>query len=315
MLFMPLAQKVMSRRGALVGLALFAFSDYMIFYSSEVKQYSLELAMAMALSLATLHVLERPVSGLFVGTLALGAIAAPWFSFSSAFIVAGCGLALFLSSLSSARPRAAAFWGVIGLAWAASFVVAYNLSLSMLTSTTTMYHFWNFAFLPIWPLPMTVERTYKTIGILLEVFVNPLNMVHPLWLGVLLPLMALLIGTYALARRSWAACLVFVVPILLAMLASALHRYPFHGRLILELVPALYILIALGTERLGSASAVNGGLGYKVLLVVLIGYPCLVGVSHVALKSPRDFNQHGDLHKNRFLYDDEPLPNIPYRQK
>src|SRR5262249_51207769 len=156
---------------------------------------------------------------------------------------------------SSARPGATAFWGVIGLAWAASFMVAYNLSLSMLSSTTTMYFFWNFAFLPIWPLPMSVERTYKAIGIVLEGWVNPLNMVHPLWLGVLLPLMTMLIGTYALARRSWAAWLVFVVPILLAMFAASINRFPFHGRLILELVPALYILIALGTERLAGATA------------------------------------------------------------
>ena len=80
-------------------------------------------------------------------------------------------------------------------------------------------------------------------------------MVHPLWVGVLLPLLTLLIGTCALARRSWAAWVVFVVPILLAMLASSMRRYPFHGRLILELVPAFYLLIALGTERLGDATA------------------------------------------------------------
>ena len=69
-----------------------------------------------------------------------------------------------------------------------SFVVAYERLARMLSQHTSMYIFWDFAFLPIWPLPMSVERSTKTIGILLEVFVNPLNMVQPLWVGVLLPI-------------------------------------------------------------------------------------------------------------------------------
>ena len=79
--------------------------------------------------------------------------------------------------LVSGRRRDAAVWCAIGVAWAASFVAAYNASLAMLSPHTSMYIFWNFAFLPIWPLPMSVVRIYQTIGILLEVFVNPLNMV------------------------------------------------------------------------------------------------------------------------------------------
>jgi hypothetical protein len=103
-------------------------------------------------------------------------------------------------------------------------------------------------------------------------------------------------------------------PILLAILASSLRRYPFHGRLILELVPAFYILIALGAERLGVARAGSGRLAYKVLLVVLMGYPCLMGASQIAFKFARDFNQHGDLHRNLFLHDDDPSPPVPLRR-
>ena len=41
---------------------------------------------------------------------------------------------------------------------------------------------------------------------------------------------------------------ILVLPIVLAMVASAMKRYPLHGRLILELVPAFFLLIAQGTE-------------------------------------------------------------------
>ncbi len=119
---------------------------------------------------------------------------------------------------------------------------------------------------------------YKTVGILLEVFVNPLNMVHPRWAGVLLPLMVFLIGTASLRGDRWPAWIVFVVPILLAMIASSIQRYPFHGRLVLELVPAFYLLdrpggisgCAIGSR--GSAAWVR-----RCFWWLSWRYPCLDG--------------------------------------
>jgi len=300
-LFLPLALKVAPRRAALVGLTLFAFSDDQIFYSNEMKQYSLELAIAIALGLATLHAIERPFSWRIAGPLALLAIASPWFSFSAVFIVASCGLALVFSSITRRRWLAAAFWCAIGVAWGVSFAAAYKASLALLSTHTTMYVFWKFAFLPIWPFPPSVLRSYETIGILLEVFANPLNMVHPLWIGVFLPLLTLLAGAYSLARRSWPAWVVLVMPIVLAMLASALNRYPFHGRLILELVPAIFLLMALGLECFAAKVPGSSQAAYKVLLVVLIGYPCLAALNQAVFRPVRDGNRHGDLHTNLFI--------------
>jgi hypothetical protein len=307
-LFVPLARKVLPGRAALVSLALFALSDDLIFYSCELKPYSVDLAVAVGLALATLHAIGRPITAGIGWGMALTAIASPWFSFPAVFIVAGCGLALVLTSLRSGRLRDVAVWCAVGAAWAVSFAAAYRASLAILNPKTSMYIFWNFAFLPIWPLPMDVFRIYQTIGILLEVFVNPLNMVHPLWVGVLLPLLVFLIGTDSQARRSWPAWVVFVVPILLAMFASSIRRYPFHGRLILELVPAFYLLIGVGAQRLGNGTAGLSRLGYKVFLVVLLGYPCSMGVHKVVVRPAVSTNQHGDLHDNLFLESDPTLP-------
>ena len=308
LLYLPLVRKALPRRGALVALVLFALSDDLIYFSSEVKQYSLDVAVAVAVSLATLHAIGRPVSGRIGWGMALGAIASPWFSFPAVFIVAGCGLALVVTSLFAGHLRDAALWCMIGAAWSVSFVAGYNASHALLSSHTSMYKFWDFAFLPVWPLPMSILRTYQTVGILLEVFVNPLNMVHPRWAGVLLPLLVLSIGTTSLARRCWPAWIVFVVPILLAIFASSIRRYPFHGRLVLELVPAFYLLIGLGAQRLCDGIEGLSGLGSKVLLLALLGYPCLMGVYHVVSHPPRDHNRYGDLHKNLFLQYDDRLP-------
>ena len=109
-----------------------------------MKQYSLDVAVAVALGLATLHAIGRPVSARIGWAMALGAIASPWFSFPAVFIVAGCGMALILTSLVSGRLRDAAVWCAIGAAWAVSFVAAYNASLAHAQSAHVDVHLLGF---------------------------------------------------------------------------------------------------------------------------------------------------------------------------
>ena len=302
-LFLPLAQKVASRQGgALIGLSLLVLSDDLIFYSSELKQYSLDVLVAMVLSLGTLQSLARPESRRIAWWMAFAAIAAPWVSFPSVFIVAACGLSLVLDSFLSHRMRDAAFWCAIGAVWAGSFVAAYNASLGVLSPNTSMYVFWDFAFLPVWPMPMTVERTYRTIGILLEVFVSPLNMVQPPWGGVLLPLFTFLIGAYSLA-----AAIVARFGRLHGADPAGDHRFgdpplpvsrPLDSR-------ARSCVVYLYRPGRGSAGRRDirsiGKLGYTVLLILLLGYPCLLGVNQVVFRIPRDFSPHGDLRRTIFI--------------
>ena len=80
---------------------------------------------------------------------------------------------------------------------------------------------------------------------------------------MILPAVLMLAGGLSLSRRCWAAATLLMLPIALAMIASALQRYPFHGRLILELVPAFFILIAEGTEMIYRIDPRPTKLGYK----------------------------------------------------
>ena len=82
---------MLPRRAALVALALFAFSDDLIYYSSEMKPYSVDLAVGLAISLAALDALGKPATTRSAVWLATLVAAAPWWSFASAFVVAGCG--------------------------------------------------------------------------------------------------------------------------------------------------------------------------------------------------------------------------------
>jgi hypothetical protein len=91
------------------------------------------------------------------------------------------------------------------------------------------------------------------------------------------------------------------LPIGLAMIASAMHRYPLHGRLILELVPAFYLLIAEGTDWWRSPDNEGTRLRYVLVLILLLTYPCFTTFDIAVGKYVRDFNRHGDLRKNLFM--------------
>ena len=119
-----------------------------------------------------------------------------------------------------------------------------------------MYVFWDFAFLPI--PPRTTADLVKAGGILLEVFVNPLNLVPPFLppFVVVVPLAFVLVGGYALAVRDRAVFLMLILPACLALAAAGMRRFPFHGRLILELMPACF-----SDDRRGSGARPEPRLG------------------------------------------------------
>lgn len=301
-LFDRLARRLLPRRAAIVALALFVFSDDLIYYASEFKPYALDLAFGLAFTLGASLALGKSPSTRVVAWMTLLLVIAPWFSFASAFVAAGCGGVLLLDAVLAGRMRTAALWLTLGLVWLANFAIAYHASHALLSLYTTMYRFWDFAFLPI-GFPPTREGLSKSLDLILEVFVNPLNLLCPggTRIGVVLPLLLLVAGGLGMARRSWKSFLLLVTPIGLALGASVARRYPFHGRLLLELMPALFLLIARGAESVARRFPGRGGLAFKTVLLALLAFPCRDACYYSSFRRDRDFNIHGDLHPNVFI--------------
>src|SRR5687767_7143676 len=76
-----------------VGLALFAFNPRLIYYSSEVKQYIVDVAMTILLLLIAMPLFQQPSRKRFL-MLAIAGLLALWFSHPSLFVLAGIGFAL-----------------------------------------------------------------------------------------------------------------------------------------------------------------------------------------------------------------------------
>lgn len=297
-LFARLAPRLVSPPASLVALALFALSDDLVYYSSELKPYSSDLAISLAVLSASLDLINQPIGHRRLAVLALLTIAAPWFSFPSAFVIAGSGAAIVIDRASRGWWRDVGRLALVGIGWAVSFLLSYRASHALLGEATTMYVFWDFAFIPV--PPRSWADLARGGGILLEVFVNPLNLVPPYLpaYSVVAPLAFLLLGGWSMAVRNRAVFRVLVLPALLALVATGLKKFPFHGRLILELMPAFFLMIAESTDLIRSKL---GRRAYAVVLALLLLHPCGSTLSEATGERWRFFNPHGDLHDNRFV--------------
>jgi 4-amino-4-deoxy-L-arabinose transferase-like glycosyltransferase len=298
-LFRSLASRCLNARSALLALAFFTFSDDIVYYSSELKPYSLDVLFAVAITLGAVRLLESPVQTRELLALVLLVVLAPWFSFPSAFFVGGCGLVLLWDRTRRCQMRELSLLLGVAVCWLCSFVAAYRASHALLGPSTSMYIFWGFAFLPA--PPHNLNELFRFASILLEFFVNPLYLLAPFMprLAVAVPILLAMAGAVVIHRRNNLHFLMLTLPVLLALLAAAVQKYPFHGRLILSLVPAFYLLVADGTEavrgRFGKTAAM------AVLILVLL-YPCVHTLYQATGKRVRDYSVHGDLHVNRFDY-------------
>ena len=295
-------------------VALMALSDELIYFSSELKPYSVDVAAAVA-ALVLAGVFEGATSASTARLILAGLAAAalPWFSFPSAFVLAGVGLAGWAHALARGDRRSWAAWTAAGMLCAASVFGVYRVGQEQLGHKADMWAFWDFAF-PPWPPGSAWDASWP-IRRGLYFFVNPLNFDGPL--GVRLsPLpawTAFAVGWVAMARRAPWSCAAVTLPAVLALLAAYTQ------------VLSVSWQTGAVPRPLGAPDHRRGGGGghrgraepavAAVFLIALFGFSVAVDAFHVV--EPRNFrdgNAYGDRRSPRldpYSYPSWPEPR-PY---
>jgi hypothetical protein len=291
--FRGVARRCLRPRAVWIALGLFAVSDDLIYFSSELKPYATDVAVGLACTLMGMTTASRPATAPRLAAIAAAGAAAVWFSLPSVFVLAGVGTVLLGSALSQGEWKRALLLCLPGLIWVASFAAVYAVSLDQLGHRRDMWAFWDFAF-PALPPSSPWEAAWP-IRRFLYLFVNPLNFETPLGprLSALPALGLFLAGCVSLWKRDRALFGMLTLPGLFVLLAAYLRLYPFHGRLVLFLVPCLLLLIAEGAGWF--REAIGGGVLWAIVLGVLFLFPSLGAIYH--LVEPRDregFNPYGD---------------------
>ena len=231
------------KSGWLAGL-LFAISWYLVYYSSELKQYSSDVMVVVLLIFLFTRCLKeglRPGGILLMG--AAGAVAI-WVSHPAVFALAGIGLAMFIGTVTGERsfPR----WWLFALAamWIVSFGVQYLVSLRHLIADEYLQSYWKQSFMPLppWENPDWFIKTYYFL--LLMIFNRQDHI-----LVYVVPVLVML-GAVSLLYRDRIFGIAIIAPLFVALLASALQRYPLKGRFLLFMAPVVLLLVAEGLRIL-----------------------------------------------------------------
>jgi hypothetical protein len=243
-LFYLLLKRTTYGIGLFAALALFVFNPRLIYYSSEVKQYIVDVTVTLALLLLAAPLFDVSPRKRDLAWLTLAGLLALWFSHPALFVLAGTGLALVIvyirrrdySSLRSVLGMGALWIIVIGL--------LYLLILKDLSQNAYMREYWAGAFLPMppWSEPDWFLRSLnENIGIQFGI---------PY--AVLFVFALMLLGWVVLFIQNREYALVFACIGLVTLAASALQLYPVFERMILFLVPLGLILLGKVVEGLQS---------------------------------------------------------------
>jgi hypothetical protein len=179
----------------------------------------------------------------------------------------------------------------------AGFASCLAVSNRILREDTILWPWWVFSFLPLPPRSANdLVRLYRHV---LNLFDSPLGMTTPLGPkgSAMVGLALFLIGCVTLGRKRPGGLFLLLSPLLFAMAASGLGRYPFHGRVVLFLTPTLVLFIAQGLATIGR----RAGKATLVALVVFLAlYPTVECLEHLEHHRQRVFDPHADLRRDLF---------------
>ena len=309
-LFRDLARRCLTPRGEYLALALFAVADDLIYFASEVKQYSSDLAATLALLVVACRSKDDQRRRTHWQPLRLAAlgVGVVWCSHPAIFTLAGIGLVGLIQAARARDWRRALVWGGVGLAWVASSAGVHAVAMRQLGYRRDMWFFWDFAFPPLpprslWDLLWPVRRVAF-------LFASPLNFDLPfgprwsIWPAVALGV----VGSVRLARTEPVLAARLALPGLFALGAAYARLYPFHGRLLLFWVPVLLIPVASGL------AAIRARWVRWFLVAWVVGFPTLQAAYRLVEPRQRsDPNPYGDRRPSNLNPYWFPLREPPYR--
>ena len=235
----------------LFAVLLISISTPLIYYSSELKQYSSDVMFALLLVyLSILCLRENPRTGNFI-LLGIAGVLSIWISHPSAFVLAGIGLILAVEKLLKKTYSQLAWILGMGLMWLLMLGMTYLISLRYLIGSKYLENYWfnDFMPLPPWSHLDWYKNAFASLLTNISPSFNQLYLVEGCFVLIL-------IGMVSLFLRSRKIALIIISPFLVASIASAMQKYPLGGRLILFLVPFATLLMAEGLGRIYSICAI-----------------------------------------------------------
>lgn len=240
-LFVMIARQTLTHEAANFAAAFFALSDNLIYYASEVKQYSTDTSVTLALFWCALWLMRKKTGLAFVTFALMGAVFV-WLSHPAVFVLAGIGLSVFFHFLIRRDWQNVLAISLTIALWMVSFAFEYFVFLREPTMSLGLRGSFAASFLPA---PGSLRELYGYPKLFFLMFFESLG--FPL-MGIAALLFFL--GFPALWRQRSAGSWLTLPPILVTLGVSFLNVYPFRGRLIVFLIPLVVVLMGAGAGLL-----------------------------------------------------------------
>jgi len=277
-LFWRVAALILSGWALPYAAGLFSLGTPLVYFSSQVKQYSTDVAATVVVLWAVLRLRHRPsgVRGTLVAAIA-GAAAA-WFSHAAMFGLAGIGAALAVSAVIGRRWTDRRSGLVIGAVWALSAGLAAALALRNVPPADRAYldWYWSGGLMPFPPanfddaLWLWRRLTWPFGTFATELRRSNGGLGYP-W-SSLFVLLAIA-GIVGLWRRERGTALILLGPVLATATGAALHVYPFTGRAISFLLPVFLLATAAGADHVLTNWPGRLQFASPALLALVMGSP------------------------------------------
>lgn len=244
-LFLAVARRAANGFGLALVVALFCLSPRLIFHSVEAKQYSGDVFAALTALAIGLRFGRAAVSARSAVACGLVGCAMLTISHAATFAFGGVAVLVLIDCARRRDPvRLPAVFPALAL-WLLTVVLLFGMSYRQLTHHGQLLDYWKAGFAPLPWSPAAIDWCATTY---LRFLTWPLGLGSGWLVAVALP-----IGAAFLFRRDRWLFGISVAPIACALLASALHHYPFHDRLLLFAVPACLLALGAGVTQLLSS--------------------------------------------------------------
>jgi 4-amino-4-deoxy-L-arabinose transferase-like glycosyltransferase len=240
----------------IVGMSLLCFNLMLLRYSGELKQYMTETMVCVWITALVIRYLDRgglrPLPLLAAGLLGI------LLSHTAAQVLVMAGCMMLVQGARTRDPRILRAALACGLCWLAALAGYYLLYVRGHPAQAFFMQYWERAggFGPDDPFGPASARY---LARKLELMRNAKNIFHvPVrWVNLtllLVPLAAWLAGTAPRSRH----LLLLPLPLVLHLLLSYRHVYPFDIRLTLYLLPLAILALAFGLDRMLLAAGLGG---------------------------------------------------------
>ncbi|MFZ2269545.1 MAG: hypothetical protein WAV95_18370 [Azonexus sp.] len=249
-IFYFVAGKLLRPVAVLTACLMFSLAIPLLVFSANLKQYSSDVAITLGIVWLCLHLRQVQLTPRRTIGLALAAALLLFGSQAAVFPLAAGGAVVCIDAFATGRRDR---WLRLGLvaAWALAvmLVVAYGIVSMNSVTDLYMHRFWTHAF-----MPDTAGGAWLW-GSLRHIFgdmpgANVFDgSLHYAWSGFFASL--LILGGIALCLTRPADGALLLGPLLLVILASSIHLFPFGTRVSLFLLPLLLLTVVAGIDLAG----------------------------------------------------------------